>query len=41
MILRVADQAGHKMEANMQHHPHQIVNIKFAAMEALQGQHRA
>ena len=29
MILRGADQAGHYMEVNIQHHHHQIVNIKF------------
>ena len=30
-ILRGADQAGHKMEVDMQSHPHQIVSINLVA----------
>ena len=30
-IFRGADQAGHKMEVDMQSHPHQIVSINLVA----------
>ena len=30
-ILRGADQAGHKMEEDMQSHPHQVVSINLVA----------